>query len=139
MDNTKLNIPSASEIVPATQTDLVKVDNEQSSIIEKAFANRAPDADKVTVELDKPLTNKLWKEITQRGYNVSQKMTYDSRDTETHNGKYKVTIYKPTDGIMMDMDENFSEINAHITEMKKMFSYNPFRFYPFRHYSSMWL
>lgn len=129
-------VSSVSKTV-ATSSDLIKTETEQCSIIEKAFANKSPNADKIDVELDKPLASKLWSDITQRGYNVSQKMTYDSNDTTIHNGKYHVTISKQMPNMIFSND--LVEMSSHFNEINNMFKYmdcyDPFR----RLGPSLWL
>src|SRR5438874_12918397 len=88
VQSSQLNIPPASSLVP----DRVTLFNQQSKLIEEAFEKTNPTETKVCLELDKPLTFDLWEQLAQKGYNIHQSMRYDSRDPETHNGKYKIVI-----------------------------------------------
>lgn len=92
----QLSIPHATTLTQVekknsevTRSELVK---QQGQVIEKAFAELPKNQVEVNVEFDKPLTSELWNALSERGYNIYQSMSYDSRDTANHSGKYKVSI-----------------------------------------------
>ena len=93
---TQLYIPNASafslSFEESKQQSHELVVQEQRKVIEEAFKEAKTDQQEVTFQLDKSLTAKLNRELLEKGYSVYQSMQFDSRDPQTHSGKYKVTV-----------------------------------------------
>lgn len=95
-NNSLLNIPQASTLIKKNeekqQLSRTQLIQQQSQIIENAFKEIDDSQCEVVIELEKSLVSELWTQLNERGYNIYQSMSYDSRDLEHHSGKYKVTI-----------------------------------------------
>ncbi len=92
-DNQKQNDTIVS--VPPQNNDQLVIAQQQSQIIEKAFAELTPeqkDTAKVKFVLSEPLTAENNRQLLEKGYCVRQHMSYDSTKDSEVNGKYKVTL-----------------------------------------------
>ena len=121
VQSSQLNIPPASSLVQSQGDQKVTIFKEQAQLIEEAFGKATLDEQKICVELDKPLSSDLWNQLGEKGYNISQSMRYDSRNPETHNGKYKVTITPQS-----ETPENYNQMLKEIrSEMNNRFLFSP--------------
>ena len=80
--------------VPQQNSQLV-IAQQQSQIIEKAFADLTPeqkDTAKVKFVLSEPLTAEHNRQLLEKGYCIRQQMSYDSTNDSEVNGNYKVTL-----------------------------------------------
>ena len=126
-----LNIPIAQQLKPveaSKQDTHVEIVKQQAQIIESAFQALPAGQTEVSVELDRPLTSELWKQISKQGYNIYQSMSYDSTDTKNHSGKYKVLITTST----VPHPEISQALDRFNREMNSLLNYTTFPFFSWR-------
>ena len=152
--NSELKIPTASELATSLATSTTKVgetdtknDNlvtipqaantqlvvaqQQSQIIEKAFADLTPeqkDTAKVKFVLSEPLTAEHNKQLLEKGYCVRQHMSYDSTKDSEVNGKYKVTL--------IPNQLAGQELSRHTNYLQRQMDSFADDFWPYTHFDS---